>query len=347
MWIMSIQLNFALPLDQVSRQSLVDKAPASVHNGRDFHGVFLWSEGLLHNPTCVDEWCTGLLVDVHRVLVVWVECFVHWVHDAQLPVGCNDEGLNRCVRSQPEKQSQWCQNLVDNQLSGLRVIFVTLTVFTLPIALLHYLSVTKLHFMSSLAFEDRTTCCHNRTSLEYIYMASKESKRFELHFELASWGFCTKVPVTENCQYDECCLIGCWISFWSLKIDSVHLTSGWWLGARQSRCSGHGLLQAPMPSSWWSPSQQGGIRGTWACLRTPQMEQRAQCRRVSRCLPWWGRRASRKHKLGWFSARWCAGCSPWTGRSSPPRTTSSVPGPANHIATSPLSISSSNYNTTG
>ena len=87
------------PIDQVSRQGLVDEAPASVRNGRDFQAVFPRTEGLLHNPACIDERRAGLLVDVHRVLVMWVECFVHWVHDAQLPVGSDDEGLNRCVRS--------------------------------------------------------------------------------------------------------------------------------------------------------------------------------------------------------------------------------------------------------
>jgi hypothetical protein len=65
-----------------------------------------------------------VLTDVHSVLVMWVKCFVHWVHDAQLPVGWDDvpQVLRECVGGLSGPPNRCSIHLYQNRCSSLSSI---------------------------------------------------------------------------------------------------------------------------------------------------------------------------------------------------------------------------------
>lgn len=76
-----------IPVNQVFWQSLQVELPLQVVDHRaELHGILLWGEGILDDPSRIDEVFTGQGIDLHRVPQVRMQQPVYRMHCAQLSV---------------------------------------------------------------------------------------------------------------------------------------------------------------------------------------------------------------------------------------------------------------------
>ena len=90
-----------VPLDEICGESLLVEIPALVHVGGHPQRVFSREHSELEDATGVDECLACQGVDVQCVTVVWAQQLMHGMHHAELPVCCDCERLDHCMRVQP------------------------------------------------------------------------------------------------------------------------------------------------------------------------------------------------------------------------------------------------------